>query len=226
MLDKYTEWVVAKVSADLTDRLSGVPAQLVLMIRENFEKEQFAEKFLAKMKKHKADRSPSRKSDSKKGKGKGNDTDTPKPAKKRKDANAPKGVRNAKTMFKIDRAADLAGLSRDDRFKREKELWNELTETQKNIYMAMYDEDKKRFARETELYKKGEFVPGKTPLPEIKRDPEPAKEEPKTASIPTVKKKKKVSEEEKKKTKKTTHKKPSSSSSSSDDCSMGEDSDD
>lgn len=236
MLEKYTAFIAKELVADMTERLAGVPGQMVMMLRENFKTEHLPEKFLAKMRKHQADRSPTRKADkkSKKKKDKGGEAeeaDTPKPAKKRKDANAPKGARNAKTMFKIVRAADFVGLGRDERFKREKELWDALTEDQQKVYTEMYEEDKKRLAREMELYKKGEFKPGKTPLPEIRKEAEPAKEAPKVSPVKVVKRTKKAPEEEEKKPKKAPAKKAlssssSSSSSSSDKFDLGIESDD
>ena len=124
-------------------------------------------------------------------------------------------------MFKIDRAADLAGLSRDERFKREHDLYESLTDAQKKMYDDMAAEDKKRHALEMELYKEGKYVPGKIPYPEAKKDVE-MKEEEKAPVEKAPKKKAPVEEKEPTKEKKTKAK----SSSSSDSFDLGDESDD
>jgi hypothetical protein len=233
-LAKYDEYVVSKIASAIKERLEGVPEQIVVMIKEEYENGDFVDNFMEKVRKHKADKSPVRKEDKKKKseskkekKAKKSDEEeevkTPKPTKKRKDVNAPKGARNAKTMFKIDRAADLAGLSRDERFKKEKALYDALSDAQKKKYDDMAVKDKERNAREMELYKKGLFVPGKTPLPEVAMEadpkeeekPAPEKEAKKKKSKPAPKEDEKEKEKDRKK-KKAPKNKDSSESSSSD----------
>jgi hypothetical protein len=202
LLTEYQEYVSMRVRADVEARLAKVASQVAKIVQTGMEEENYVDHFIERKKK---DRSPVRKEEKKSKKSKSEKkesekADAPKPAKKRKDMNAPKGPRNAHTMFKIDRAADLAGYSRDDRFAREKELYASLTDAQKEVYTNMALEDRKRWATETALYKEGKYVPGQIPLPESKKEPEA-----KARKEPEPKEEEKVAAEKPAKKNKTVH---------------------
>jgi hypothetical protein len=229
LLQSYTGFLSDEIVKGMVNSLAGVPLQIAKIIATGMEEEDYVDKFISKAKKQKAEKSPDRKEHKKKQKAdnspvrkedkkkkkksesKKDKAEAPKAAKKRKDPNAPKGARNAKTMFKIDRAADLTGLSRDERFKKEGALYKALSDAERKKYDDMAAEDKKRHARETELYKAGKFVPGVKAVAELKKEIEPKKEE----ETKAPKKKKAAVEEEKK----------DESSSDEDSFSLGADSD-
>jgi len=158
LLQSYTGFLSDEIVKGMVDSLAAVPLQIAKIIATAMEEEDYVDKYIsrkkkqkaekspdrekekANRKKEKADRSPVRKDEKKKkskDKKKKDKAEAPKVAKKRKDPNAPKGARNAKTMFKIERAADLTGLSRDERFKKEAALYKALSDEERKKYDDM-----------------------------------------------------------------------------------------
>ena len=229
LVELISECVCARVEG----WLAPIPGQIAKHLKTEMENTDFIEKFNAREKKKrheankKADASPVRKSDKKKKseKKKAATSDTPKAAKKRKDPKSPKGVRNKRTMFKLARSADFAGLSRDDRQKKEKEMFNALTPEQLKVYEDQVVEDEKRYAREMALYEKGEYVPSKV----VVQPPAPASETKGDVAVAEKKKKptrKAKAAEAKKNVKAAAADESSDSSSSEDSDGLSEQSDD
>jgi hypothetical protein len=205
LLEEYTEFMTEGLTVEVMRGLKNFVGSVVELIKDDIKNEDYVEKFVARAREARKarDKSPARKddkkrSDKKKKEEKSEKSDAPKAPKKKKDPNAPKGVRNARTFFKIDHAADFKGLERKERTEKEGALFASLSADEKKRYAEMVIEDQKRLDRETELYKKGEFVPGAKAQPAAKKEAAPAKKEAEAKS-PTKKtiKKKVVAEEAK-----------------------------
>ena len=224
ILHDFQNMVGDELGAAVTAALRDIPVQVAKVVVDLLEGKDYVDKYVSRKKKERQkDASPVRKEDKKKKKKTKSEKTkkvegdekpaTAKPTKKRKDPNSPKGVRNSRTFFKLANAAIFAGLDRKERQDKEDAMFKALTPDQLQVFKNETAKDQIRYDAEMALYKKGEYVAGKT----VVQAPAP---------VPEAKPKK-----HKKKAKVEAKKKSSSSSSSSSsvdsgDFNMGEESDD